>query len=216
MREAVTAYERQQAPAILEEMRAFLAIPNVASDAPNIARNAELLAAMMQRRGMETRLLRVEGAPPVVFGELRTPGATKTIALYAHYDGQPVDRSRWKGDPWTPLIRTDLVERGGKEIPWKEAIAAPDPQWRLFARSASDDKAPIIAMLAALDAVHAAGRAPGFNLKFFFEGEEEAGSPHLQRYLSDHRDLLGADLWLSATAPSIRAAAFSCTSEPAA
>jgi hypothetical protein len=126
LREKVAGYERAHAAAILEEFRTFLAVPNIASDTANIERNAELLAAMMRRRGIETRLLRVEGAPPVVFGDLRMAGAKKTIALYAHYDGQPVDRTRWAGDPWTPVMRTGLVERGGEEIAWKDAIAAPD------------------------------------------------------------------------------------------
>lgn len=201
VREAVTAYERQHAPAILDEFRTFLSIPNVAADRPDIEKNAEELAAMMQRRGLRTQLLRVEGAPPAVFGELRAAGAQKTIALYAHYDGQPVDKSKWNGDPWAPVIRTDLVERGGKMVAWGEAAAAPDPQWRVFARSASDDKATIVAMLSALDAMRAANIAPGFNLKFLFEGEEEAGSPHLERYLSEHKDLLAADLWLICDGP---------------
>src|SRR5687767_7662857 len=129
--------------AILTELRDLLAIPNVASDTPNIERNAAALAEMLRRRGVEPRLLRVEGAPPVVFGELRGPGAGTTLILYAHYDGQPVDRAKWASDPWTPVFRTALVENGGKELAWDEAVRKLDPEWRLFARSASDDKAPI-------------------------------------------------------------------------
>ena len=187
--------------AVLEEFRQFLAIPNVASDTPNIERNAAALAEMLRRRGIEPRLLRVEGAPPVVFGELRAPNAKETLVFYAHYDGQPVDASKWVSDPWTPVLRTDLVEKGGKDLAWNEALKKLDPEWRLFARSSSDDKAPIMAMLAAVDALRSAKTPPRVNVKFFFEGEEEAGSPHLAAILDKYRELLDADLWLIADGP---------------
>jgi len=64
---------------------------------------------------------------------------------------------------------------------------------RVFARSASDDKAPIVAMLTALDAMFASHVKPSVNLKFVFEGEEEAGSPHLSEYLDRFADDLRAD-----------------------
>src|SRR3990172_2458351 len=76
-----------------------------------------------------------------------------------------------------------------------------DPEARLYARSASDDKSPIIAMLAALDALKAAGVAPSVNLKFFFEGEEEAGSEHVRPLLERNARLLAADVWLFCDGP---------------
>ena len=201
LRERVRAWRVESEAKIVAELRDLLAIPNVASDTPNIERNAAALSEMLRRRGIEPRLLRVEGAPPVVFGELRARGAKETLVLYAHYDGQPVDPARWASDPWIPVIRTASVEQGGKEIAWADALRRLDPEWRIFARSASDDKAPIVAMLAALDALRAANVAPRVNLKFFFEGEEEAGSPHLAQILERHRDVLDADLWLIADGP---------------
>jgi acetylornithine deacetylase/succinyl-diaminopimelate desuccinylase-like protein len=81
------AHER----AILDEFFGLLAIPNLASDAPNIRRNAESIAKLLEKRGIKPRLLEVRGAPPAVYGEIRTPGARRTIVLYAHYDGQPLD-----------------------------------------------------------------------------------------------------------------------------
>src|SRR4051812_19067715 len=74
-------------------------------------------------------------------------------------------------------------------------------EWRLYARSASDDKAPIVAMLAAIDALRAAGTPPSVNLKLFIEGEEEAGSGHLNDILVRNADLLKADAWLFADGP---------------
>jgi acetylornithine deacetylase/succinyl-diaminopimelate desuccinylase-like protein len=74
-------------------------------------------------------------------------------------------------------------------------------EWRLYGRSAGDDKSPIIAMLRALDAMRAANIAPSVNLKFFFEGEEEAGSPHLRPLLEKYADILSADAWLFGDGP---------------
>src|SRR6185436_6497272 len=105
LRDDVRAWRVKNEAAILDEFNAFLAIPNLASDTPNIERNAAALNAMLRRRGIESRLLQVEGAPPVVFGELKSPGATQTFAMYAHYDGQPVDGQPWESAPWTPVMK---------------------------------------------------------------------------------------------------------------
>src|SRR4030095_4053650 len=142
-----------------------------------------------------------ENTPPVVFGELRTPGATRTIGFYAHYDGQPVDPSKWSSDPFKPTLRDKPLEAGGRVIPFPGAGEKLDPEWRIYARSASDDKAPIIAMLAALDALKASNAKLTSNLKFLFDGEEEAGSPHLGDIVNRNAGLLGADVWLCADGP---------------
>src|SRR5215472_9637734 len=78
---------------ILQQFTTLLSIPNIATDHENSKRNADLLVAMLQRRGVDSRLLTLEGANPVVFGEIKTPNATHTIVFYAHYDGQPVTPS---------------------------------------------------------------------------------------------------------------------------
>ena len=138
---------------ILAEFSDLLAIPNLASDTPNIQRNADAIRAMCEKRGLTTQLLTHEGAPPIVVADLIAPGAKRTIAFYAHYDGQPVDPARWKSDPWKPVMR----DEAGNDVDWRNAKAI-DPEWRLYARSAGDDKAPIIAMLAAIDALHSCKR----------------------------------------------------------
>lgn len=191
---------------IVGELAEFAAIPCLASDLPNIERNAAAIRAMCEARGLSVQLLRREKVPPIVVADLRTPGAEKTIAFYAHYDGQPVDVARWKSDPWKPVMR----DADGRDVDWRNAKAL-DPEWRLYARAVSDDKAPIIAMLAALDALRAANIKPAFNLRFVFEGEEEAGSPHLAEYLSQYPDALRPDVWILCDGPvhqSRRAALF--------
>ena len=181
---------------ILGEFAEWLKIPNLASDGPNIERNAEALRPMCEKRGLAVQVLRLEGVPPLLVADLRVPEATRTIAFYAHYDGQPVDAARWKSDPWRPVMR----DAAGKDVDWEKAKTI-DPEWRLYARAAGDDKAPIVAMLAALDAMRAAKVKPSVNLRFVFEGEEEAGSPHLAAYLEKYAEAVRADGWILCDGP---------------
>jgi acetylornithine deacetylase/succinyl-diaminopimelate desuccinylase-like protein len=199
---AARQYRQQHEHEIIAEFNQLLALPNVASDTPNIRRNATLISQMLERRGVPTRLLEVPDAPPVVFGEINTPGATRTLIFYAHYDGQPVEPAKWiGGDPFKPTLRSAAFEAGGKDIPLPAKGQKFDPEWRLYARSTGDDKAPIIAICAALDALRASQIKLNANFKFFFEGEEEAGSPHLLQLAEKYRDLLKADAWLICDGP---------------
>ena len=142
--EQVRAYRQAHEQEIVAGFADLLSIPNVASDHVNIRRNADAIAGLYRARGFDTRLLEVEGSPPAVFARKDFPGADRTLLIYAHYDGQPVNASDWASDPWTPVLRDGPVETGGKVVPMQAPF---DPEWRLFARSAGDDKAPIIALL---------------------------------------------------------------------
>ena len=189
---------------ILAELTALLRLPNVASDSEGIARNADALTKMMQRRGLAPRLLVPSAhpdAPPAVYGEWNVPGATGTLLFYAHYDGQPVDPSQWATDPWTPTWRDGALGGSGTDTLQPDAKGPFDPAWRIYGRSASDDKAGVVAILAAADALKAMGVQPTVNLKFFFEGEEEAGSPHLRALASERKELLRADAWIVCDGP---------------
>jgi|DewCreStandDraft_3_1066083.scaffolds.fasta_scaffold00013_41 acetylornithine deacetylase/succinyl-diaminopimelate desuccinylase-like protein len=200
-RERVRTYRLAHEKRILRELVEFLSIPNLAADREAIRRNAEFLRAMLERRGVRAEILTAGDAPPAVYGEFLVPNARHTIVFYAHFDGQPVDPTQWAGDPWTPILRDAPLEQGGREVPWS-SIPTPIPgEWRLYARSASDDKSPILALLVALDALRAAQIPPSVNLKFFFEGEEEAGSPHLRAILEKYADRLKADAWVLCDGP---------------
>jgi acetylornithine deacetylase/succinyl-diaminopimelate desuccinylase-like protein len=186
--------------AILGEFMGLLSQPNLARDGAAIRQNAAAVSAVLERRGARTRLLEVPGAPPVVFGEIDTPGATRTVIFYAHYDGQPLDPKEWATPPWQPVLRDRPLEKDGRAVALPESGKI-DPEWRLYARSASDDKAPIIAIATALDGLKAAGIPLHSNLKFVFEGEEEAGSPHLAQIIAANRELLKSDVWLICDGP---------------
>ena len=197
-------YRQANEHRLLSEFVGLLAIPNVASDTPNIRKNADYLVAEMYKRGLKPQLLEAldKKVPPVVYGEFKTPGATKTVIFYAHYDGQPTDPADWTGSkPWNPTMRSAPLEKGGKTIPFPNAGDKIDPEWRLYARSASDDKAGVFAILTAFDALIAKGIKPTVNIKFFFEGEEEAGSANLKEILTKHKDLFKADAFIVCDGP---------------
>ena len=200
----VRDYRRANEHSILSEYTEFLARPNIASDTQNIRQNAAHIMEMMKRRGLDPRLLEGDtpNVPPAVFAEWKTPGAQRTLIFYAHYDGQPTDPKQWTGTlPWQPTYRTAALEAGGQIVPVPAGQTPINPEWRIYARSASDDKAGVMAILLAFSALRDKGIALNANIKFFFEGEEEAGSPHLGEIIKRHKDLLAADAWIICDGP---------------
>jgi acetylornithine deacetylase/succinyl-diaminopimelate desuccinylase-like protein len=181
--EAARRYTEAHRADLVQQFSELLSIPNVAADPANLKRNADVLLEKLRTRGIDSRLLSLPGAPSVVFGKIDVPGAQHTIVFYAHYDGQPVTPSEWDGSPFTPTVR----EVNGEQ--------------RIYARSAGDDKAAIFAQLTALDALKAAGIPLRANLRFVWEGEEEAGSPHLEQILNANRELIHGDVWLICDGP---------------
>jgi acetylornithine deacetylase/succinyl-diaminopimelate desuccinylase-like protein len=199
-RAAVARWVADHQKAIVSELVELLTIPNVAADVESIRRNAVHLRGMLARRGFEAELLETDGNP-LVYGELRVPGATRTLLLYSHYDGQPVAPERWaQKDPFVPVLRTGRVDQGGREIDLASTTRFED-DWRLYARSASDDKSPIVALMAALDALKALNLAPTSNLRVILDGEEEASSPSLVPAIRTYRDRLRADLMVILDGP---------------
>ncbi len=197
LRPQIDVWRRAHEREILDEAFALLAIPNVASNQDDIAKNIAFLTQAFAKRGVTLTTMKApSGGSPALFGELKTPGATRTVVFYAHYDGQPVAGGGWDADPFVPELRRyrNSVAQEAAPLPAKGDTI--DPELRIRARSASDDKGPIIAMLAALDAMKANKRAATVNVKFFLEGEEEAGSNHLGEILKNNKDKLSADAWL--------------------
>jgi acetylornithine deacetylase/succinyl-diaminopimelate desuccinylase-like protein len=173
---------------LVHQFSDFLAIPNVAADPGGLRRNADLLLAQLHQRNIDARLLTPPSdipsqTPSAVYGHIDTPGATHTIVFYAHYDGQPVTPSEWEIPPFSPTVR-DL-----------------NGEPRIYARSAGDDKAAIFAQLTALDALRAARLPLHANIRFVWEGEEEAGSPHLEQILQANADAVHGDIFLVCDGP---------------
>ena len=198
----VRAWRQSNGWSLLQDFVELLSMPNVASDGVNIRRNAEAIRSQLEERGVAAELWNLtDDVPPVVYGSLPVEGASRTLGIYVHYDGQPVDGSQWTRPAWSPVLYTRAQEEGGNLRPLPTAGEAIDPEWRLYGRSTGDDKAPLAAIFGALDALRASEVPLTSNLIFLFEGEEEAGSEHLGAYMEAHREALGVDAWLICDGP---------------
>ncbi len=195
LRATIDAWVQKNQKPIVSSLVELLSIPNVAADRENIRRNAAWLRDQLTTRAFTAAILETTGNP-LVFGELKVPGAARTILFYVHYDGQPVNPKDWRQpSPFIPILRDARMEAGGKEIPnGLAALSSFAPDMRIYARSASDDKSPFIALCAALDALKAHGIQLTSNVKVILDGEEEAGSPSLVPAIAKYRDRLAADV----------------------
>lgn len=219
----VRDWTRTQEGRLIPEFVSFLSIPNVAADSIHLRETAGWIERKMKELGIgNVQLLAgapgasqtTPGYPPAVYGEVLVRGAKETIGFYAHYDGQPVNPAQWAPGlkPFEPALYDGSLLSGGKPIPWPVVAdqakgGAPTgggsyhPDWRIYARGASDDKAGVFAILNAYAALRASGALPACNLKFLFEGEEEAGSVHLGDIFAAHTNLLKTDCWVICDGP---------------
>lgn len=185
----VAAWRAQHERAILAELLQLVAIPNVAGTDAEMRRNAAHLQQLFERRGFAVELTPGPGSP-VVFATMNVPNARGTLTLYIHYDGQPVDPAEWtRCKPFVPCVYA-----ASGQVSETALQGAPDPEWRVYGRSASDDKGPIVAVLNAVEALRATGRGPTWNLRVVLDGEEEAGSRNFRRFAESRMADLTADL----------------------
>ena len=201
--EVARAYREANEVAIVRNFAELLTYPNRASDLADITAAGRYIRDQLSDVGVEAELLELEGIAPAVYGELLVPGAERTLGIYVHYDGQPVDPRNWTHPPFEPTLYTASMEAGGRPRPMPEIGDPVDPEWRLYARSAGDDKAPIGALLPVLRAFREEGVELTSNLIFLFDGEEEAGSRNLGRYMEMRADRLDQiDVWLFFDGPA--------------
>lgn len=202
----VRDYRTKNEHEIMRSFNTLLSIPNIAADITNIKLNAAWIADYMQSKNISNVQLlspNTPNKPPVVYGEIVVPGAKETIIFYAHYDGQPVDSTKWLDGlhPFKPQLVSNSFDNKGVIIPWPNANTSFDPMWRIYGRGASDDKAGVMAIINGYAALASANITPSVNIKFFFEGEEEAGSTHLQEILEKYKSILTADMWVICDGP---------------
>ena len=145
---AVQRYVAANQRTIVGELVELLSIPNVAADKRQHPQERGVPAGMLERRGLTAELLETDGNP-LVYGELKVPDATRTLLLYAHYDGQPVNPPTGSRPmPFTPILRDGRHGRRRQGAPDARARAPRfEADWRIYARSASDDKSPIVALI---------------------------------------------------------------------
>jgi acetylornithine deacetylase/succinyl-diaminopimelate desuccinylase-like protein len=197
---AVDDYRGHHEAAILDDFIELLSIPNVAARPADIDRNASHIEALLQARGFRTQRLQAGGAP-YVYADLQRPGAAETVLIYAHFDGQPVQEENWAYPPFAPTLLDGPIDAGSVPVDPQQVHGEFDPEWRLYARSAGDDKMPIIALVHTLDALAANSIDLSVNLKLLLDGEEEQGSPTIGRLIDEHPGLFDADLLLFCDGP---------------
>jgi acetylornithine deacetylase/succinyl-diaminopimelate desuccinylase-like protein len=175
----IFAHIDAQRESFLERLIDYVRHPSISAHNIGIKDVADLLVRMLGELGLETRLVPTGGHPMVVARLLRAPGAP-TVLLYGHYDVQPPDPLElWVSPPFEPTIRDD----------------------RVYARGVADNKGQHLAQILAIEShLKVRGRLP-CNVILLLEGEEEVGSPHIADFVRDHRDLLKADLAVTADGP---------------
>ncbi len=164
----------------LEELMAFLRIPSISSlpeHAADVNRAAEWVAERLKTAGIEAVQILPTDGHPVVYGQWLHASGKPTIMIYGHFDTQPVDPLElWTHPPFEPVVKDD----------------------RIYARGASDDKGNMLIPILAAEAILKTQGSLPVNLKFFFEGQEEIGSPQMPDFIASRRDLLACDMVLSA------------------
>ncbi|MCK5203562.1 MAG: M20/M25/M40 family metallo-hydrolase, partial [Desulfobacterales bacterium] len=154
----------------LKELLEFLRLPSVSSlqaHKADVQKAAEWVAARLQAAGLENVQVLPTGGHAVVYGEWLHVPDKPTVMIYGHFDTQPVDPLElWSQPPFEPVVEEE----------------------RVYARGASDDKGNMLAPILALEAVlNSKGKLP-VNVKCFFEGQEEIGSPQLPEFISANRE----------------------------
>ena len=179
----------------IELYREFLSLPNDANYPDDILRMVDWMEPQFAARGFEMQRIPTAGSP-LLYGERMSDSASHTVLVYLQSDGQPTDPSAWfQASPYQPALK-ELDGDDWSEIPWNSLDDEIDPDWRVFARSASDSKGPMTQFLVAMDILNEAGHELDFNLKVIIDTEEEMGSPNLPQAVIDNRELLSADLLL--------------------
>ncbi len=193
-------YRATREKQIVEDFVELLSYPNDSANLADMDANVVHIRGLLEARGLATQRLQSGGAP-YIYGELLNPDATETLLLYAHFDGQPVQLENWDSLPFEPVLRDAPLPDGGQPIDISAVNGSFNPEWRLYARSAGDDKMPVIALIHVLDALRENNIELSVNLKVLLDGEEERGSPTLGRVIDDNPGLFDADLLLFCDGP---------------
>lgn len=176
----------------IEELKEFVAITNDALVYDDILKNINWLEEKFKERGFVTRVLETEDKP-LFFAELLQNENAKTILFYMHFDGQSIEPSKWnQKNPYRAVLKTKDGEKW-KTLDWSELDKKIDQEWRIFGRSTSDDKGPIVMFLNAIDLLKENNKTIPFNVKIILDGEEEKSSKPLPKAVKKYREILAAD-----------------------
>ncbi len=176
-------------------LREFLQLPNIGSNPDNIDLNLAWCEKAFQTLDFETEQLVSEGTKHLFAQKIHKKKAP-TILFYLQIDGQPVDSTKWhQKNPFEPVLK-ECNGNDCKIVPWDNLTQNFNPNWKVFARSASDSKGPAVAFLQALRIIKAKNLRQKFNLKVIMDFQEELGSPTLPALVRNHRNTFSADAML--------------------
>jgi acetylornithine deacetylase/succinyl-diaminopimelate desuccinylase-like protein len=191
-KEDIISESEKELRASLLTFRNYLSIPNNGNSEADIQANLDWCKEAFESRGFKTQVLK-SGAVPHLFAEGKRDLKKKTILVYMQIDGQPVDSSAWNQEsPYLPALKMNEGEEW-EEINWNFLEGPIDPEWKIFARSASDSKGPTMTFLSALDILQKKGISPAVNLKFILDFQEEMSSPELAKVVAENKELFESD-----------------------
>ena len=195
-KEEIIALANNKLPMALSSLTTFLQIPNDSHYSDQVRNNLEWCSEKFTNLGFDVHELSTQGEP-LLFAQKTYQKKNKTALYYLQIDGQPVDTSAWdQANPYTPVVK-QLGENGIWEtIEFPSASTPIDPDWRIFARSASDSKGPAVAFITALETLLEKNIKPAHNIKVIMDFQEELGSPDLPEAVDRYGDLLAADMIL--------------------
>ena len=178
---------------LFQEFYDFLSLPNDANIPDQLTANIEWCERSFKKRGFKIQSLKTDRLP-LILAEKRFNRNYPTVLFYVQVDGQPVDPTKWfQKDPFLPVLKSMNSKGEWQEIPWDNLKKDYNEDWRVFARSASDAKAPINSFLIALDIMDEQNLEPNYNIKVIMDMEEEMGSPNLPYAVKKYRKKLKAD-----------------------
>lgn len=187
---------------VLMSHKELVSIPNLPADEKKMNDNISWVKNRYEKVGFKIKTLK-SSTLPVLFAERKINPKLKTVLFYFHLDGQPVNPNAWnQKDPFVPVLK-ELKEDGNwKTIDWSNLKREINDDWRIFARAAADDKAPIIMFLSALELMKANNKSPKFNIKIIFDLEEEYGSNGFLSTLEKNKSEYKSDYFIIMDGPA--------------
>ncbi|MFI8379129.1 M20/M25/M40 family metallo-hydrolase [Leeuwenhoekiella sp. NPDC079379] len=180
----------------------LVSIPNLPEDEASMLKNINWVADYYQKLDFKTTLLPSSTLPLLLAEKVFNP-KFKTVLFYFHIDGQPANKANWdQENPFTPVLKKQDSAGNWQNLDWHALDSKIDDEWRIFARAAADDKAPIIMFLAALEQLDAQNKKPNFNIKVIFDPEEEYGSSALLSTLPINKERYASDYFIVMDGPA--------------
>jgi acetylornithine deacetylase/succinyl-diaminopimelate desuccinylase-like protein len=187
---------------IVKQHKEFVSIPNLPENEELMLKNMNWVVDHYKALDFKTSFLESPTLPLLLLEKEYNPDY-KTVLFYFHIDGQPVDPTKWdQDDPFKPVLKRADGKGNWKTLNWDAINQNIDDEWRIFARAAADDKAPIVMLLNALKFLKAENIKPSFNIKIVFDPEEEYGSDAFLSTLNTYKARYASDAMIIMDGPA--------------